>query len=349
MIEARAPGKLVITGEYAVLHGAPAITMAVDVWARARVKTAAASANVFIDRRTGERYSFEFYEKNHLIWTEQQPGQRVAVVQAVFDALSPILLRVGDVPPMEIELDTDDFFRACRAGDRKLGLGSSAAVLVALVGATAAYLGLDMDRTEMGRTACIAHNAMQGGRGSGIDVLTALSGGVGVAYSVAANANPAIELLAWPEGLRILPVWSGTSASTPELLGRFDAYRDDDPVQFNNHISKLGRIAAQTVSVWRAGDVSGVLRQAEQYAEALLALDGDGGIGIDTDSHRQLREMITRHGAVYKTSGAGGGDFGLVMSDSAEVIQTIRADLIAQDKFLLDAPMVSRGLTIKHD
>ena len=60
MIEARAPGKLVIVGEYAVLHGAPGIAVAVDVPARARLQSRPGPDSELVIPDTGERFGFRW-------------------------------------------------------------------------------------------------------------------------------------------------------------------------------------------------------------------------------------------------------------------------------------------------
>src|SRR5262245_37809403 len=133
---ARAPGKVVISGAYAVLEGAPAIVAAVD-----RYVTADA-------RRTAD-----------------------AVTPEVRAALGN-----RDAPAFDA--------RALRRGDNKLGLGSSAAILVASLGAVALRdlgpLSDDALAAQVFEPALAAHRAAQGG-GSGIDVAASTYGGVLIA------------------------------------------------------------------------------------------------------------------------------------------------------------------------
>src|SRR5262245_32806891 len=109
---ARAPGKLILTGEYAVLDGAPALVIAVDRRAIARQT-----------RPPPPRGSSPFL---------------VAVA-------AEIAARRGEGDPaaaraMRVAVDSSAFYD----GTTKLGLGSSAAVTVA---ATALALGVrDIDR-----------------------------------------------------------------------------------------------------------------------------------------------------------------------------------------------------------
>ena len=95
---ASAPGKIVLSGEYAVLFGAPAICMAVDRRAVAITKDGTDS-------------------KCRLETPGLAGGDPFAIVEAVCG---------GQRPPLDIMLDT----RAFSDAGGKLGIGSSAALTV---------------------------------------------------------------------------------------------------------------------------------------------------------------------------------------------------------------------------
>lgn len=164
---ASAPGKLILTGEYAVLEGAPALVVAVNRRAIARKRV-----------------------DPHL-----RPHGTSPFLIAVADEIAA---RRGATDPatiaaMEIAVDSTQFFD----GALKLGLGSSAAVTVA---ATALALG-SADPDEVFAIASAAHARAQGPRGtrgSGADIAAAVRGGV-IAYSSAG-----VERVAWPEGLTLI-------------------------------------------------------------------------------------------------------------------------------------------------
>jgi phosphomevalonate kinase len=135
---ASAPGKIVLSGEYAVLDGAPAIAVAVDRRAQATVQ----------DSTDGEC---------HVASPGFAGGQRFGIVDAVF----------GGRPPCRIQLDT----RAFSDSGRKIGIGSSAALTAALVAAMTRS-------EDVFVKALLAHSEFQGGIGSGVDVAVAVHGGL---------------------------------------------------------------------------------------------------------------------------------------------------------------------------
>jgi phosphomevalonate kinase len=135
-----APGKLLLTGSYAVLEGAPAIVCAVDRYAVAR------TAGVDAEAVQGTPVSPE--------------------IAAAMDG-------GGDAP----DVDVSSLF----SNGKKLGLGSSAAAVVAALGHVAAARGLDLGEAPVRRTifdrARAAHGTVQSG-GSGVDVAASVYGGV---------------------------------------------------------------------------------------------------------------------------------------------------------------------------
>ncbi|GIK35503.1 MAG: hypothetical protein AMXMBFR45_05700 [Gammaproteobacteria bacterium] len=318
MAEAAAPGKLVICGEYAVLAGAPAIAIAVDVRARARV--VASDGACRLDIPGAGRWAFDWGAAGCPQWRDLPTAGQGALLEAV----AATLATAGYEPrqPLAIELDSSRFRSA--SGD-KLGLGSSAALAVALVAAMAAASGRPVaDREVLFRLAQAAHRRLQGGSGSGIDVAAAVHGGV-----VALAADARVETLAWPRGLHWLAAWSGSGAATPPLVSRFMDFRRDSGPAGAALLAPLRAAAAATLEAWRRGGARPVLAALAEFRQALEALDADAGIGIVTPAHQRLAALAADAGCFYKTAGAGGGDFGLLLADDAAAIVAAARSLAA--------------------
>ncbi len=347
MTIATTPGKLVIFGDYAVLEGAPAAAVSVDVRARAQVDPIDGHGGVFIDLAGGRAYDFVVEPGTRLRWIAEPPAGRGKLIAAVLDTCHELAHLKGALPGLRISVTTDAFYTD--VGDRfeKLGLGSSAAALVALTGALIATLGIPIERSFLLNICHAAHRNFQGGRGSGIDVTTALFGGVvGIRYG-GEDPYPAVTPLDWPDGLFMLPVWSGVGASTTELLARFYEYRAAEEDGFAHHLRNLSSYARQADIAWRRGAVAEILSALTGFDDALRALDDDAGIGINTEAHDRLRGIAERQGAVYKTSGAGGGDFGIVLTDSERVLRTVAEEMAGFKP--LEARLNVAGLEISGD
>jgi len=346
MPEASAPGKLVIVGEYAVLGGAPAIAMAVDVRARASVLLTTGPEGVLTDPVSGQKYFFHMDGLERLTWQGEAPGRRGTVLEAVMATLNDRLPDFDRLPVFSVSLDTNAFYSRDHEQSVKLGLGSSAAVLVALVGALTSLLGLRLDDNEMLTFCCAAHRRFQAGQGSGIDVATSLIGGTIGMRPLRTGPGPDANRLTWPTGLFMLPIWSGHSASTTELLARFTGFRQRCPEPFRVHLEHMRKLAEMASAAWLDQSVVKVLDAISEYDVALRALDSDASIGIETQVHAQLRRLSERHGAIYKISGAGGGDFGIAFADSRRIIESVRKEVAGEGFFVLDSPLAVDGLTV---
>jgi phosphomevalonate kinase len=238
-----APGKLVLTGAYAVLRGAPAIVVAVD------------------------RY-------------------------AVADSESP---SVVDVHTLHDEQG------------RKLGLGSSAATLVASLGSRAVARGEDPRhapvRAEIFRTAREVHAREQGG-GSGVDVAASVFGGM-LAYEISGK-SPRIRVVEPPASLVLEAYWSGTSARTSDLRARVDKLHARAPK--SPAFTTLRHVAEQAASSIEQGDARGFVDRAAAFGRALGALGQAADAPIVPPAFAELAQVAEEAHAAFLPSGAGGGD-----------------------------------------
>ena len=130
--------------------------------------------------------------QHHFHWNSVDAidTDRLALVASVIETM----VLDGAVPGFHATLDTRTFFSTTGAR-HKLGLGSSAALTVALAGAIHAHAG--RGAPVAGRLIA-AHRRMQGGRGSGLDVAASLTGGA-IGYRLRrAAADHACGLADWP-------------------------------------------------------------------------------------------------------------------------------------------------------
>jgi len=304
-VSASAPGKLVLTGEYAVLHGGAAIAIAAGRRAGAKITTGVDAAELIIVN-DDQRFGFVF-ENNELTW-EQQPGVQGRLLEAASRVLADANLSAASLGPMTVELCSQEFY----VDDAiKLGLGSSAAVGVALTACLQQLLTNEHDLDA----ALAVHRAFQRGQGSGIDVCTSYHGGV------IATHNGNVWQLTLPTDLQMVPVWTGVPASTPAKLQLLTAFGEAEPAE---HAALLAALSAQSVAALHAcesGDTIGLLAALESFACGLEDLDEAVGLGIWSAEHRVLAQLAGDAGLVYKPSGAGGGDFGLAFGTSEAAAQ----------------------------
>ncbi|MCC5793837.1 MAG: hypothetical protein JJT85_03775 [Chromatiales bacterium] len=343
MPEADAPGKLVISGEYAVLHGAAALAVAVDARVRVRLFRLKAGPSELAAGDAPEA-CFCCAADGSLQWVGESPGPNGGPLESVLAALaaSGQLSAAEALPACRVEIRSESFQTTLADGTRsKLGLGSSAAVTVALTGALLALLGRRLPPQGMLALCLDAHRRLQGGLGSGIDVAASLHGGV-----VARDVSGGILPVSWPDPLRMLAIWTGAGASTTMLVGRYEAWQQREPGAFSAHLGRMKATAERVQQAWRAARLGALLPALADYDAALLQLDEAAGIGIYTPEHRRLRELARAQGLVYKPSGAGGGDFGVVFGADPQALGRLRAQCAAEGLVTMDVPPCGRGLTV---
>jgi phosphomevalonate kinase len=260
-MRAIAPGKLVLTGAYAVLDGAPAIVMAVDRYAIADAS-----------RRASEP---------------------TAEVRAAFG--------VDPAPEVDVRMLQDE-------SGTKLGLGSSAAALVASLAARALDRGQDLSdasvRDTIFRAARHAHAQAQGG-GSGIDVAAAVYGGV-QRYAID-GTRASVESIDFPRELVLKAYFAGESARTSDLLARVrDArrLRPREASALDAAMFAAAVVAAESVR----SDGALFIQSVRQYGSLLSELGGVAGAPIVPASCAELATFAASENAAFLPSGAGGGD-----------------------------------------
>lgn len=188
---------------------------------------------------------------------------------------------------------------------RKLGLGSSAAAMVASHAARAAAQGQDLRdpgvRARLFRDVRAEHARSQGG-GSGVDVAASVHGGV-LRYVLdgdAASLRP-VEL---PAQVVLSAFWSGTSARTSDLRARVDAHR----ARSADALADLRRLATLAADAVDAGDGPSFVAAVAGYGRALEALGRAADAPIVPPPFAELASVAVRDGGAFLPSGAGGGD-----------------------------------------
>lgn len=311
---ATAPGKLVIAGEYAVLEGAPALVLAIDRRARVTLEDTDGSdyeitaPGLGIDAAHGRLDA-----AGRIAWPALD-----AAASAPLRLVGAILETLGAEdrpPPFRASLDTRAF-HAGSDGRRKLGLGSSAALTVALASAIRVLGRRGVPSLD---TLLAAHRRAQDGHGSGLDVAASLSGGL-LLYRLH-DGQPRIAPARWPQGLAWCCVWTGRPASTGLFLQRLAAWRAQAPARHATAMRELGDCATAAAS---AASATALLEALAACAQALERLGAASGLDIFSAEHRTLAALAARLGVTYKTCGAGGGDIGIALATDATRLQTFR-------------------------
>ncbi len=337
-VVASAPGKLVLIGDYAVLEGAPAIVLALNRRARVALRDNA-GAGYRIDAADlsvcGAVGRVDGQKRVH--WSGVDPicAKRLQLVTVVIESV----LRDGVLPDFHATLDTHDFF-AASGGQHKLGLGSSAALTVALSGALRACAG---HAAASAQDLMCTHRRMQGGRGSGLDIAASLTGNA-IVYRL--RAQPQITPVAWPAGLLFSCAWSGESASTGVFLRHLAAWRCGAPARYAALMQELAQCAETAVTAVNGNMLGALLEAVAAYAAGLARLGAASGLDIVSAGHRVLTAIAQACGVVYKTCGAGGGDIGIALTTDADRLHAFRQRVAQAGLQTLDVQLDPCGLQV---
>jgi phosphomevalonate kinase len=322
-LTASAPGKVILSGEYAVLDGAPAICMAVD--RRARVTVSEVSGDIFTVTAPGFSNKAACFQisDGYIQWGDA--NEAFGVVDSVWRAVD-----MERIAAQAIELDTVVFTDS--SSGSKIGIGSSAALVVGLCAA----LKRSIDVAAIQGIALRAHTNLQGGVGSGADIACSLYGGL-IEYR---KEGSSVARLAWPQSLSWRLIWTGTSASTKDKLTQLDA-----------GISKPSRVrlagASETMAeIWRNGDAVEIIGGYRDYCERLHEFSVDHDLGIFDAGHDELWQAAKAMDLIYKPCGAGGGDVGIVIGTDEVALEQFARNL-ASGQSVLDARFSETGVRIE--
>lgn len=312
-IESSAPGKLVLCGEYAVLAGAPALAAAVD---RRVACTLSARGS------GGWRFETSTHAPRAL--------SKDAVFRAPSDTLPGIVRAAIDEAdaPQHLAIAVDS--SSCYRDGEKLGVGSSAALAVAVGAAFAALRGRAPRLADFYRI----HARFQGG-GSGIDVAAAAIGG-----AIRFQQRRAAPVRLPP--LETACVFAGVGTRTGELVARFDAWRA------GGIPPPLERLAdAAAAALLRLDSPEAFLDALGVCIEALERLDRASGIGIFGPAHRAAMRIAADCGVLYKPCGAGGGDTGAAFSTDADAIAAFARRCAAAGLALVPMAFAAEGVAVR--
>ncbi len=252
-----APGKLVLTGAYAVLEGAPAIVLGTSRGAYADASRTSSSPT---------------------------PEVRAAL---------------GDVAAPHV--DASSLF----LDSRKLGLGASAAIVVASLAAGESARGVDLSDAGIRRAlfdrARAAHAIAQDG-GSGVDVAASVYGGV-LEYT---PGKPIARTL--PHGTAFTVFACGTSARTTELRAQVGRLASTAKLVHSACMRELSDIASYAARSVRDGARDGLIDAIRRASRSLARLGAAAGAPIVPEGFASLEEIAAAEGGAFCVSGAGGGD-----------------------------------------
>lgn len=322
-ITVASPGKVILSGEHAVLYDQPALAMAINQYTHTQV-TGEAQDNVELNLpnldykasltyRTLKRIKKEL-KHQHQRFRRGEIGVR-QVLKAPFELSQYTLATLLDhLPtktdqPQGLKINTQSSLPVNR------GLGSSAASVVSILKALIAFYGLSMSSQQMFDLA-LESELMQHGQSIGLDLYTSMEGGCLYYDKGQIYKRPVPQKHLWLVDTGTPQVSTGQSVS--KVRDRF-GHRDDIWQAFAAVTTEIDRLLQDSQ------DDEQLAYQIQRNQQLLYK------IGVVPERVQQFIQLLQQNGMAGKISGAGAveGDRGgmvLVLgSDEQRLASTCRA------------------------
>ncbi len=277
MLTISAPHKMLFSGSYVVLDGAPSLTLAI-----------------------GPRLFLSLNPQKSESWPKDNP---------FINAVRHILLQQATKSE---EVQLFELFQAqlttrTTASVQRWGIGSSAAFTTALTFALLEGIGRSPSLEELFPLARQAHRLAQGHRGSGTDIAAVTFGDLLLVSQAQGDALPLYSQLSWNDEIAIILLQTGQKADTRQLIQRYQSLelqkRTSSSRPLISSIEKLTQSLEQNEAI---------LPALQHNHEEEVIWSQKLNIPLVTDLHLQLiqqfRQRYTHEQIVLKALGAGGGD-----------------------------------------
>lgn len=339
-VHVKAPGKLYIAGEYAVVEpGYSAILTAVDLFIHLSLTEAEGPG--------GTIYSAGFTDqpaKWQRIKNEIQLNTPAPALHYVLAAIQTTEAYVTDlgVPlktyhlHLKSELDNDAGY--------KLGVGSSGAVTVAVVRGLLKFYNQAFTDELVYKLSVLAQ--LQLGVNSSFGDLAAITYTGWIKYtsferetvraffekhSVKETVETiwpklTIERLAIPEAINFLIGWTGRPASSDQLVGAVQEKKQQSHQQYQHFLKESQTAVNQLAAALTQKNTKAMAAAIHKNRCALVQMGQETNVQIETPLLAKLCEIAQHHGGAAKTSGAGGGDSGIAFIFNEKKIAAVISD-----------------------
>ena len=302
-IETTASGKVFLSGEYMALEGGRAITLSTPQNAKVSISETNESNNLFLSSMSDQAYPFRIDENMSLIWLDKDPKHLGSILKESIKQFDK------SFSGRSISIDTTDFFYK----QRKIGIGSSSAVSVAITKALNQLFDSGLTSQAIISHAREIHNRAQGSRGSGSDIITSFLEGRSFACRFVHETYDyhQIEL---PEAIKIFVIINDEYVETSGMIDRYKNAKSENRDYFSKHAPKMKEELEHLYASILNKDIESILQKLRGYNELLVDMDNVFNLGI-FNNHHELINLSKDEDVFYKPSGSGGGDIGLLIGN----------------------------------
>ena len=282
---ASAPAKVILFGEHFVVYGEPAIVLAIDKRAYAKVETRQ-DKKLFIQ---SQNLGLSAFFENGNIKVEKGDIKEARIkLEPIKCAVERVLEKAGGKVGLNVEVNSTVPVAA--------GLGSSAAVAAAVTAAVGAALNIKISKEDVFRIALEAEKIMHG-TPSGVDPAISTFGGA-MLFQLDTGFKP-LEVKA---EVPLVVGNTGVERSTRVQVAKVRELKEKYPQILEPMMRAAREIVLQAMEALRKGDLETV-GELMNINHALLY-----GLGVSDESLEWLINAARKAGALgAKLTGAGGG------------------------------------------
>ena len=288
-ITASAPGKLMLAGSYAVVHGRPSVVTAVDQ----RIQ-------VSVELLKEPKLILEAPDLNVTSYTKDLSSLGEGdLPKSIRFAETLVKIFFHKFPQNEgLKVTTKSDFSS------QVGFGSSSAVTVALSQALAELYQVKLSKKDLFNLCYQAVIDVQG-VGSGFDIASAIWGGT-IYYVTPAKVIKEISVNKLP----LIIAYTGKKADTPTLVKMINKKLKNNPQKYNQIFDEIGKTADQTHQALLNRDWKALGQALTKHHRVVSQLE------VSCSELDKLVKVSIRAGAYGASlSGAGGGDCMLAVID----------------------------------
>jgi len=366
-----APGKLFLSGEWAVLEvGNPGIVTAVNKRVHCEIESAE-KISVSIED-FGIKDLKGTFKEGKFIWERELSEQEQKDTNFIRGSIETALRYLGEWKPFKLRTWGELSQITLKSGEtKKIGFGSSAASVVAVIGAILAFHGKDISQRKtkdiVYKLSALTHYFAQGKVGSAFDVAASTFGGVFIykrfdpkwLVEEAESGKSVKELveMEWkgysveelkiPEGFRLIIGWTKESASTSAMVKQLNKWAKEHPEEYKRHFNRIADLVRELIPAWKEQNKERILKLLRKNEELLAELGKASGVNIETEGLKKLSEIANQNGCAGKLSGAGGGDCGIAVCFDQEAAESVAKEWEADGFYLVSAALDKQGLRLE--
>lgn len=339
MIQASAPGKLFIAGEYAVVtHHHPAILVAVDQFITVSLEEAEEQGSIHSSLNGG--MPIPWTRLDGKLYIDERENPFIYITQAVKITEQFIQEKGRELLYFHLTVESE----LDNARGKKYGLGSSGAVTVATIKALLKFYEMEIVPELVYKLAALAHLSVNSNGSFGDIAASSYTGWI--AYScfdrkwvreqkehhsiseLVALSWPGmfIQPLTPPEEMEFLVGWTGSPASTTLLVDKVNDKRAELEAYYPLFLQESKACVEGIVEAFKQKNIAAIRKGINHNRSLLRDLSEKTSVRIETKLLSKLIEIAETYGGSAKSSGAGGGDCGIVLIEADKNISSLLAD-----------------------